>query len=86
VLRPNGLAFIAEADRDAPDEQICRFAEKFTAWYVWDPFMRWYLRRIVFGQSYTRKEAQSIAVSAGFRNALAEKVADWPFFLMKLRK
>jgi len=86
VLRHNGLALIAEADRDAPDEEIYRFAEKFTAWYVWDPFMRWYLRRIVFGQSYTREEAQSFATATAFQDVLVEKVADWPFFLMKLRK
>jgi len=86
VLVPNGLAFIAEADKNGTDAEIHRFAKKFTAWYVWDGFMRWYLRRVVFGQSYTREEAQSMAVAAGFTTVLAEKVADWPFFLMKLRK
>ena len=86
VLVPNGLAFIAEADKNGTDAEIHRFAKKFTAWYVWDGIMRWYLRRVVFGQSYTREEAQSMAVAAGFTTVLAEKVADWPFLLMKLRK
>lgn len=49
VLTPNGSASIAEADRDVTNEEIYRFASKFTAWYVWDGFMRWYLRRVVFG-------------------------------------
>ena len=67
-------------------EEIYRFATKFTAWYVWDPFMRWYLRRVVFGQSYTRKEAELMARAAGFSQVWVEKVSESPFFLMKLRK
>jgi ubiquinone/menaquinone biosynthesis C-methylase UbiE len=86
VLVPDGLAFVGEADRDGPDEEILRFAKKFTAWYVWDPFMRWYTRRVVFGQSYTKDEAQSMATAAGFSDVSVEKAVDWPFFLMKLRK
>lgn len=86
VLMPNGFAFIAEADRDATEGEIYRFASKFTAWYVLDRFMRWYLRRIVFGQSYTRNEAESMARSAGFSHVLVEKVLGWPYFLMKLQK
>ena len=86
VLMPNGPAFIAEADRDATDEEIYRFASKFTAWYVWDRFMKWYLFRVVFGQSYSRIEAQWMAKRAGFRYVSVEKVLEWPFFIMKLRK
>jgi len=86
VLVPEGVAFVGEADRDGPDEEILRFAEKFTAWYVWDPFMRWYTRRVVFGQSYTKNEAQSVATAAGFSNVSVDKADGWPFFMMKLQK
>jgi len=86
VLAPNGLAFIAESDREASDDDFHRFARKFTAWYVWDRFMRWYLRSIVFGQSYTCREAESLAESAGFSQVEARRVKGWPFFLMKLIK
>lgn len=86
VLVPDGLAFVGEADRDGPDEEILRFAKKFTAWYVWDPFMRWYTRRVVFGQSYTQEEATSVATAAGFSNISIEKAYGWPFFMMKLQK
>ena len=86
VLRQNGPAFIAEADRDATDEEIYWFARKFTAWYVWDRFMKWYLRRVVFGQSYTRKEAEWMARAGGFSQVLVEKVSESPFFIMNLRK
>ncbi|NIO84631.1 MAG: methyltransferase domain-containing protein [Candidatus Aminicenantes bacterium] len=86
VLAPDGTAFIGEADKDATEEEIYRFASNFTAWYVWDPFIRWYLRRIVFGQSYTRKEAELTARAAGFSQVSVEKVSESPFFLMKLRK
>jgi ubiquinone/menaquinone biosynthesis C-methylase UbiE len=84
VLVPEGLAFIAESDRDASYEDFSRFACKFTAWYVWDRFMRWYLCFIVFGQSYTCEEAESLAKSAGFSQVEVKKVKGWPFFLMKL--
>ena len=86
VLGSDGLAFIAEADREASGEDFSRFARQFTAWYVWDRFMRWYLRSVVFGQSYTRQEAESLAKSAGFDRVEVEKVKGWPFFLMKLIK
>lgn len=86
VLVPRGRAFIAEADRNATKEEIYRFASRFTAWYVWDLFMRWYLRRVVFGQSYTRKEAELMAKGAGFSQVLVEKVSESPFFLLKLRR
>jgi len=86
VLTPNGSAFIAEADREATDEELYRFASKFTAWYVWDKFMRWYLRQVVFGQSYSRREAEWMARAVGFATVSMEKVSGWPFFLMRLRK
>jgi len=86
VLISNGDAFIAEADRDATDREIYRFASKFTAWYVWDRFMKWFHHRVVFGQSYTRKEAECMARAAGFSQVSVEKVIGWPFFIMKLRK
>lgn len=86
VLVPEGLAFVGEADRDGPDEEVLRFAKKFTAWYVWDPFMRWYTRRVVFGQSCTKDEAQSVATAAGFTDVSVERAVEWPLFLMKLRK
>jgi len=86
VLTPNGSAFIGEAAKDATDEEIYRFASKFTAWYVWDPFMKWYLRRVVFGQSYTRKESELMARAAGFSQVSVEKISESPFFIMKLRK
>jgi ubiquinone/menaquinone biosynthesis C-methylase UbiE len=86
VLKPDGLAFIAEVDRDASDDDFYGFVRKFTAWYVWDRFMRWYLRSIVFGQSITCPEAESLAKSAGFSRVKVEKIKGWPFFLMKLIK
>jgi len=86
VLIPDGTAFIAEADRSAPPQEIYRFASRFTAWYVWNPFMRWCLRRIVFGQSYSRREAEWMAKAARFATVSIEKVSGWPFFLMKLQK
>lgn len=86
VLGSDGLAFIAEADRDASEEDFSRFACQFTAWYVWDRFMRWYLRSVVFGQSYTCEDAESLAKSAGFNRVEVEKVKGWPFLLLKLSK
>jgi ubiquinone/menaquinone biosynthesis C-methylase UbiE len=86
VLGLDGLAFIAESDREASNEDLYRFTRQFTAWYVWDRFMRWYLRSIVFGQSYTCEEAESLARAAGFSQVEVKKVKGWPFFLMKMSK
>ena len=86
VLVSDGVAFVGEADRNGPDEEVLRFAKKFTAWYVWDPFMRWYTRRVVFGQSYTQEEATSIAAAAGFADVSVQKPDGWPFFMMTLQK
>ncbi|NIM91847.1 MAG: methyltransferase domain-containing protein [Candidatus Aminicenantes bacterium] len=83
VLGSDGLAFIAEADRDASEEGFTRFARQFTAWYVWDRFMRWYLRSAVFGQSYTCQDAESLARLSGFDQVEVEKIKQWPFFFMK---
>lgn len=86
VLAPGGRSFITEADREATDTEIHRFSSKFTAWYVWDRLMKWFLYRVVFGESYTQKEAESMARSAGFSPVLIERISGWPFFLMKLKK
>ncbi len=86
VLMPHGFAFIGEKDGDSTDGEIFRFARRFTAWYVWDRFMKWYLHRIAFKQSLSRKEAESVAKEAGFKHALARKVLGWPYFFMELRK
>jgi len=86
VLMPKGSASIAEADRGASEEEIHQFASKFTAWYVCDRFMRWYLRRVVFGQSYTGEEVEIMARAAGFDRVVVEKVLERPFFLVRLQK
>ncbi len=85
VLAPDGAAFVAEADREAPADEVCRFADRFRAWYVWYGLLKWYARRIVFGQSLSRDEAGSAARSAGFGRVFVEKMAEWPFFVMELR-
>ena len=86
VLVPGGLAFIGEADRNSSDEEILEFMKEFTAWYVWDPFMKWYLRKVVYGRSYSRAQAESMAKSAGFSEVVVERVQGWPFFTMRLKK
>lgn len=86
VLVPNGNALIAEANKGASEEELNRLSNKFTAWYVNDRFMKWYLNRIVFGQSYTPEQVESLAISTGFRDILVQRVEGWPFFIIKLKK
>jgi len=85
VLRPRGQAFISEADRSASPEALLAFSEKYRAWYICGPLMRWILRNVVFGKSYTAAELKTIAGRAGFSDTTIQ-VAPGPFFLLVLTK
>lgn len=85
VLRSRGQAFISEADRSASPEALLAFSEKYRAWYIWGSPMRWILRNVVFGKSYTAMELKIIAGRAGFRDMIIQKVPG-PFFLLVLTK
>ncbi|MFH1353118.1 MAG: class I SAM-dependent methyltransferase [bacterium] len=86
VLAPGGKALIAEADREAGGREVSRFAGKFSAWYAFPPFIKWYLKEIVAGKSYTRAEAAAFASAAGFDKIKTEKITGLPFFMLKLYK
>lgn len=85
VLRPRGQAFISEADRSASPESLLAFSEKYRAWYIWGAMMRWCLKNIVFGKSYTPAELKAIAGKAGFRDVIVQG-APGPFFILVLTK
>jgi len=85
VLRPRSRAFIAEVSRNTSPEGLREFADKYCAWYVWPPVMRWCLRNVVFGNSYTAGEAANFAWRAGFSAVSSEEVPG-PFFLVVLTK
>jgi ubiquinone/menaquinone biosynthesis C-methylase UbiE len=85
VLCPRGQAFISEADRSASPEALLSFSEKYRAWYVWNSLMRWCLKNVVFGKSYTVSEIKSIAAEAGFSNAVRQDTPG-PFFILALTK
>jgi ubiquinone/menaquinone biosynthesis C-methylase UbiE len=85
VLCPRGQAFISEADRSASPEALLAFSENYRAWYIWGALMRWCLRNVVFGKSYTAAELKAIAEKAGFIDASVEG-APGPFFIMVLTK
>jgi|Deesub1362A_J573_1020465.scaffolds.fasta_scaffold14525_3 ubiquinone/menaquinone biosynthesis C-methylase UbiE len=86
VLKPGALAFISEVDKEAKNEEIYKYADRFKAWYSWNRFLRWYLIHVVFRQSYTLKEVESVAQEVGFRIISSKKISGWPFFLIKLEK
>ena len=85
VLSPRGQAFISEADRSASPEELLVFSEKYRAWYIWGALMRWILRNVVFGKSYTAAELKTIARKAGFSDTIIQ-AAPGPFFLLVLTK
>jgi len=85
VLRPRGQAFISEADRSASPEALLAFSENYRAWYIWGALMRWCLRNVVFGKSYTAAELKTIAGRAGFSDTIIQ-AAPSPFFLLVLTK
>jgi len=85
VLRPRSRAFIAEVDRNTSPAGLREFADKYCAWYVWPPVMRWCLRNVVFGNSYTAGEVTNFACRAGF-SAVSLQEVPGPFFLIVLTK
>jgi len=85
VLRPRGQAIISEADKSASPEALLAFSEKYRAWYIYGPLMRWILRNVVFGSSYTAVELKTIAGRIGFSDTTIQ-AAPGPFFLLVLTK
>ncbi len=85
VLRSGGQAFISEADRSVSPEALLAFSEHYRAWYIWGALMRWCLRNVVFGKSYTAEELKTIAIRAGFSDTITQ-AAPGPFFLLVLTK
>jgi len=85
VLRPRGQALISEVDRFASPEALLAFSENYRAWYIWGALMRWCLKNVVFGKSYTAAELKTIAQRAGFSDTIIHMVPG-PFFLLVLTK
>ena len=81
VLHPGAKAFTAEADRGASPAALQIFASKYCRWYLCPPLMRWCLRKVVFGHSYTADEAKRFARRAGFQTIISREVPG-PFFLV----
>jgi ubiquinone/menaquinone biosynthesis C-methylase UbiE len=86
VLAPGRWAVISETDRDATEEALRRFIQRFTAWYFWDPLLYWGLRHIIFGRSFSEQEIVSLAQTAGFREIRTEKLGDCPYVIVKAQK
>lgn len=87
VLKPGCAAYIGEADRDCNQRHFEEFARAFTkSWWVNKPFVRWFLRSTVFGQSMTADEAGSMAREAGFQDVRVEKIPGRPFLRMEMMK
>jgi ubiquinone/menaquinone biosynthesis C-methylase UbiE len=86
ILAPGRWAIISETDRDATEEALRRFTQRFTAWYFWDPLLYWGLRQIVFGESFSEQEIVSFARTAGFREIRTEKLASCPYVIVKAQK
>ena len=86
VLAPGRWAVISETDRDAAEENLRRFTERFTAWFLWDPLLYWGLRHIVFGRSFSEQEIVSLARSAGFREVLTERLGSCPYVIVRAQK
>ncbi|MDI9569348.1 MAG: class I SAM-dependent methyltransferase [Pseudomonadota bacterium] len=85
VLRPRSRAFIAEVDRRASPAALREFADKYRAWFIWPPAMRWCLGNVVFGNSYTTGEVADFASRAGF-SAVSIQEVPGPFFLVSATK
>lgn len=86
VLKPGGLFVISETDREASDEAIRQFVRRFHIWFIRDELLFWGLRHVVFGQSYTREELESLIHAAGFQNIAGRQIASCPYAIVKARK
>lgn len=87
VLKPGCTAYIGEADREHNPADLDNFINSFTSpWWVNKYIVGWYLRHTVFGQSYTRREAEEMAEKAGFTKIETSTVTGTPAFKMVLYK
>lgn len=86
VLVSGGKAFIAEADRDSPKEEVLNFNRGFTRFPVVRNLVSRFTLEVIFGESITAEEAESAAALVGFERVSVEKLDGFPFFLMKLNK
>lgn len=86
VLKKEGVALVAEVDSNSSEKDIYDYTKKITTWYVSDSFLIWGLKRVIIGKSYSKEEAKLLAKNVGFKKVEADKIPDWPFFLMKLVK
>ena len=86
VLKPGGWAVISETDRNASNEILRRFLERFHIWFIPDRLLFWGLRHVVFGKSYTQKELKNLAHAAGFRNIIGQRVPSCPYVIVKAQK
>lgn len=86
VLKPGGLFVISETDREASDEAIRQFVRRFHIWFIRDELLFWGLRHVIFGQSYTGKELESLINAAGFQNVAGWQPASCPYTIVKARK
>jgi ubiquinone/menaquinone biosynthesis C-methylase UbiE len=86
VLAPGQWAVISETDREASEEDLRRFMQRFTAWFFWDPLLFWGLRHIIFDHSFSQQEIVSFSKAAGFREIRTEKLATCPYVIVKAQK
>ncbi|HOS96230.1 MAG TPA: class I SAM-dependent methyltransferase [Deltaproteobacteria bacterium] len=86
VLRPGGLLLVSETDREAAQDDLERFMERFTAWYLWNPLLLWGLRRIVFGQSFSEGQLMKLLERSGSREVQAHRLEGCPYVIVKARR
>lgn len=83
VLAPGGWAVISETDKEVSDEALRRFMVRFKAWYLWNPFLFWGLRHIIFGESYSQQEIFAFFKAAGFINIQMQNPGTCPYIIVK---
>jgi ubiquinone/menaquinone biosynthesis C-methylase UbiE len=86
VLAPGQWTVILETDKDASSKDIRQFAERFSAWFLWDRLLVWGLKHIIFGRSFSQQEIAHFAQKAGFRIIKTERHALCPYIIVKAQK
>jgi len=86
MLKPDGRAFVVEADRDASFGEMRRWARDLLSWFFGNWVMSLYNWRTVFRYSLSQPEAATFAREAGFANVSVGRIENAPFILLKLRR
>jgi len=86
VLKPGGCLVVSETDREATDDELRDFINRFRILYIPDFLLFWGLRQVVFGQSFSEAGLAAAVNRAGFRDLERRRTRGCPYVTVKAWK